>query len=332
MSSEGRSYSATRRNARIAAAPYQVHQYALQDSTSSEDATRLRNQNPIQSDSSLGSWTLAAQSGTLSPASTLSAHNRGGYDADVDMNRSQQLASPQLHLHRHATHAQVNVDASQQAQYNEYNQQNNMLYQQQNMLVQTADPEVVNQAWHAVAAARGESAHMRLEATEYVANVETRAQTYVESVVSESRSREQLGEQRIHNMQEQAALRERSLESEAERRHSQALLDVERERAQERERIRELERALTEAMNRLQSQPPPTQTPPPEEPPPPRPMTPPHLFDPVAGGSAPLLTRSPVEHNATARVQIELDHASVASGRTHMSDASHYEEVGSTHH
>ena len=89
MSAMRRGSSSTRRTARVAAAPYPVHQYQ-QDSTSSDSPARPRS---IASTGSTGSWQLTPASGEISaPAFAPQLPQQGG--------SSSSGCNPHLHLHR----------------------------------------------------------------------------------------------------------------------------------------------------------------------------------------------------------------------------------------
>ena len=196
MSHPPRTSSANRRSARISAAPYQIHSYPLDQSTSSEE---LRPGQPrsltVGSQGSLGSWELAgsptigpvahdggahiAAGAHTHPAVAVSAQGPVAYAPPIQSALEASGGGPQLHLHQNRAldESQANlslhqhrtyVDESQAFHAHQQNQAqfNNTYNQQLNMAVVTADPEIVNEAWAAVAAARHEEAAVRHQAQE----------------------------------------------------------------------------------------------------------------------------------------------------------------------
>ena len=149
----------------------------------------------------------------------------------------------QLHLHQHRTA----VDESQayHAQQNNQTQFNNTYNQQLNMAVVTADPEIVHEAWAAVAAARHEEAAARYEMHEYGQDLQHRAQAYTQDVEHRYQGMLNHAELHVHTLLESARVRESQVESEAQRRHAQFVLETtarhEHERREEAARYRALE-------------------------------------------------------------------------------------------
>ena len=107
MSAMRRGSSSTRRTARVAAAPYPVHSYAQQDSTSSDSPAKPRSLATSDAGST-GSWQLTPAPGSLSAAAPgPPTFQRGG--------SSSSGSAPQVHLHRRAELNEAN-------QYNQANQ------------------------------------------------------------------------------------------------------------------------------------------------------------------------------------------------------------------
>ena len=242
MSAMRRGSSSTRRTARVAAAPYPVLTFQ-QDSTSSDSPAKPRS---IASPASSGSWALAPASGDISaevPGPQLP--QQGG--------SSSSGVQPHLHLHRTEQQANQFIDESQ-------TQHNYMMYQHQQQLnVVTADPQIVNEAWEAIDAARQDAFATRVEAVQYVEQVEAGVHSHVQSVESHAENSIMNSEMRLSHVEHIAQQRERNIESEAERRHATSVLQqVNQARATDARRIQQLEDELARARSLLASVPPPT--------------------------------------------------------------------------